>query len=191
MIASLYQSGSGSGRAPSLGRGGRGAPRRRLHRGHASLRDRRREEARPRVAPGRARRGCTGPVHAWTVPLEQVDDLAPARRPAGRTPRAAAPATPPARRPDRATRRPAPRRRPGMRGCRRSAGRCRSRGTAGRRSLERRVLAPNPVDAGDEVAQAVAGRSRSQVRCSYFSESRYSSLPGSRGVFAPSSKAGP
>ena len=37
----------------------------------------------------------------------------------------------------------------------------------------------------------LSGRSRSQCRSSYFSESRYSSLPGSRGACSISSNAGP
>ena len=72
----------------------------------------------------------------------------------------------------------------------RAARRRRCRGTRAARSLERRVLAADPVDARISGARLV-GSSRSQSRIWYFSESRYSSLPGSRGTCSSSSKAGP
>ena len=57
--------------------------------------------------------------------------------------------------------------------------------------LQGRVLAADPVDLADQRREGV-GRARGpRLRISYFSEFRYSSLPGSRGTCSSSSNAGP
>ena len=58
-------------------------------------------------------------------------------------------------------------------------------------ALESAVFAPDPVDAGNELFKATRLFADPSRLISYFSELRYSSLPGSRATFSQSSKAGP